>query len=161
MMKNGSANKAATRKDAKGGKGKQAATTNGRPFVTIEPLRVEGLAAVGDPLNEQGELVCTSETTLGERIATLPLAQDAEAKRHLCSDLPRQIEQQARLAGLELQLSQTVVEPRDVLAREIVPAVCSHDRSLEHCSRSVDSSCEEVFVLAGSSRHSTNLESEL
>ena len=62
-MKNGSANKTASRRDAKGGKGKGAAT-NGRPFVTIEPLSVEGLSAVGDPLDGRGELVCTGETTL-------------------------------------------------------------------------------------------------
>jgi pyruvate dehydrogenase E1 component alpha subunit/2-oxoisovalerate dehydrogenase E1 component alpha subunit len=71
-MKNGSANKTAPRRDAKGGKAKEAkqsasaeGATNGQPFVTIEPPRVAGLETIADPLDEQGGLVCTSETTLG------------------------------------------------------------------------------------------------
>ncbi|HEU4597026.1 MAG TPA: thiamine pyrophosphate-dependent dehydrogenase E1 component subunit alpha [Pyrinomonadaceae bacterium] len=90
-MKNGSANKSTGRKDAKGGKGKEA-KANGQPFVTIEPLRVEGLAAVGDPLNEQGELVCTKETTL-------EAAQLLELYRHLT--LTRLVEE--RLVNLYRQ----------------------------------------------------------
>ncbi|HZB44864.1 MAG TPA: thiamine pyrophosphate-dependent dehydrogenase E1 component subunit alpha, partial [Pyrinomonadaceae bacterium] len=34
------------------------------PFITIEPRATE--AAIADPLNERGELVCTSETSLNE-----------------------------------------------------------------------------------------------
>ncbi len=89
-MKNGSANKTASRKDAKGGKAK-GAKTNGQPFVTIEPLRVE-VSAVADPLDEQGELVCTSETTL-------EAAQLLELYRHLM--LTRLVEE--RLVNLYRQ----------------------------------------------------------
>ncbi|MCA1636326.1 MAG: thiamine pyrophosphate-dependent dehydrogenase E1 component subunit alpha [Acidobacteria bacterium] len=76
-MKNGSANKSGSRKEAKGAGGKgqgengtpealgaAAGATKGQPFVTVEPPRVDGLAEAADPLNEQGELICTSETTL-------------------------------------------------------------------------------------------------
>jgi TPP-dependent pyruvate/acetoin dehydrogenase alpha subunit len=80
-MKNGSENKDASRKGAKGGKAKEtakatraagASAANGRPFVTIEPLRVEGLSPAADPLDGRGELVCTGETTLkGEQLLEL------------------------------------------------------------------------------------------
>jgi TPP-dependent pyruvate/acetoin dehydrogenase alpha subunit len=100
-MKNGSANKAASRKDAKGGKAKGpgkaagaggAAATSAQPFVTIEPLRVEGLSAVADPLDARGELVCTGETTLGPE-------QLLELYRHLM--LTRLVEE--RLVNLYRQ----------------------------------------------------------
>ncbi|HEX8117731.1 MAG TPA: thiamine pyrophosphate-dependent dehydrogenase E1 component subunit alpha, partial [Pyrinomonadaceae bacterium] len=52
------------------GKAKEAQGSNGNaaaaePFVFIAPPRAEALS-VADPLNEQGEVVCTSETTLDE-----------------------------------------------------------------------------------------------
>ena len=66
-MKNIPTTKTASRggKSAKG-KAKEAQGSNGsaaKPFVFLPPPRAEALS-VADPLNEQGELVCTSETTL-------------------------------------------------------------------------------------------------
>ncbi len=67
-MKNTPTTKTAPR----GGKGKakQAQGSNGNaaaagPFVFLAPPRAEALS-VADPLNERGELVCTSETTLAD-----------------------------------------------------------------------------------------------
>src|SRR5919199_2134085 len=61
-----------TTKTGKGAKGKakEAQGSNGgaaaaEPFIFLPPPRAEALA-VADPLNEQGELICTSETTLNE-----------------------------------------------------------------------------------------------
>src|SRR3989440_1665153 len=74
-MKNGSTTKTTARAD-KDAKGKaqetdaaEAQSSNGggaseaRPFIFLPPPREEALSTP-DPLNEQGELICTSETTL-------------------------------------------------------------------------------------------------
>src|SRR2546421_8093536 len=74
-MKNGSTTKTTARAD-KDAKGKaqetdaaEAQSSNGggaseaRPFIHLPPPRDEALS-VPDPLNDQGELVCTGETTL-------------------------------------------------------------------------------------------------
>src|SRR5947209_14320746 len=74
-MKNGSTTKTSARAD-KGAKGKargtdaaEARSSNGggaseaQPFIMLPPPRAEALSTP-DPLNEQGELICTSETTL-------------------------------------------------------------------------------------------------
>jgi TPP-dependent pyruvate/acetoin dehydrogenase alpha subunit len=72
-MKNGSTTKTAARAEGKQARGKAkeagasaagGGTANGGPFITIEPRATE--AAIADPLNERGELVCTSETSLDE-----------------------------------------------------------------------------------------------
>jgi pyruvate dehydrogenase E1 component alpha subunit/2-oxoisovalerate dehydrogenase E1 component alpha subunit len=73
-MKNGSTTKTAARagkgakgkakeSDAQGSDGGGGAAGVGRPFVLLPPPRAEAVS-VSDPLNEQGELVCTSRTTL-------------------------------------------------------------------------------------------------
>src|SRR5215212_5285701 len=59
-MANGSRPKMAPRV-GKGAKGNGAGES--QPFVYLPPPRDEALATA-DPLNERGELVCTSETTL-------------------------------------------------------------------------------------------------
>ena len=72
-MKNGSTTKTAARAEGKQARGKAkeagasaagGGTANGGPFITIEPRATE--AAIADPSNERGELVCTSETGLDE-----------------------------------------------------------------------------------------------
>jgi|ERR1043166_8499473 pyruvate dehydrogenase E1 component alpha subunit/2-oxoisovalerate dehydrogenase E1 component alpha subunit len=77
-MKNGSTTKTSTRagkgaKDkakeagasaaARGQNGDGGGGAEARPFITLPPPRAEALSTP-DPLNERGELVCTSETTL-------------------------------------------------------------------------------------------------
>jgi pyruvate dehydrogenase E1 component alpha subunit/2-oxoisovalerate dehydrogenase E1 component alpha subunit len=68
-MKNTPTTKTASR-GGKGAKGKEKETQgpNGNdavaePFILLPPPRAEALS-VADPLNEQGEVICTSETTL-------------------------------------------------------------------------------------------------
>ena len=65
-------NKTPTTKTGKGAKGKskESKGSNGsaaapEPFVFIPPPRAEALS-VADPLNEQGEVICTDATTLNE-----------------------------------------------------------------------------------------------
>src|SRR5215203_491668 len=60
--------KTPTTKTGKGAKAKQTQGSNGsaaaaEPFVLLPPPRAEALS-VADPLNEQGEVICASETTL-------------------------------------------------------------------------------------------------
>jgi TPP-dependent pyruvate/acetoin dehydrogenase alpha subunit len=63
-MKNGSTKSAARAgKDVKGKTKENGASANAQPFVYLPPPPAESLS-VADPLSEQGELVCTSETAL-------------------------------------------------------------------------------------------------
>jgi TPP-dependent pyruvate/acetoin dehydrogenase alpha subunit len=67
-MKNSSTTKTASRKGKAKEAGETAANGNGdganpQPFVFLPPPSAEALS-VADPLNERGELVCTSETAL-------------------------------------------------------------------------------------------------
>ena len=46
--------------------GANGASASARPFVLLAPRAAEAIS-VADPLNEQGELVCTSETSAHAR----------------------------------------------------------------------------------------------
>jgi pyruvate dehydrogenase E1 component alpha subunit/2-oxoisovalerate dehydrogenase E1 component alpha subunit len=91
-MKNQTQSKAAARSGGKEKSAGAAGKKNGAAVVVEEPREAQGNGASGDPLNEQGELVCTSETSLAPE-------QMLEMYRHLM--LTRLVEE--RLVNLYRQ----------------------------------------------------------